>query len=171
MDDDVISVANLIDLILNDPIRYHVVQSALNTSNHPEISSKLHSISSPSVFKDLLLEAKNASPSPPQSLLQEYSSPFKERGGKSGSPWKEKNQASSSSSSPSPSPSAWREYKLDPDEEDEPRSAAPSNSLYDDPYLYDDSVDDWYLSFAFLLHLKLKFFSFLLLSVIQTKRD
>lgn len=61
--DEIICIANLFDLVLNDPVRYHIAQAAVNTSLKPNFIKKIYDLSKANTFKDLLQEAKHASKS------------------------------------------------------------------------------------------------------------
>lgn len=60
MAEDIGTIANLFEVILGDNTRYHVAQSALNTSFKIPLINKLHEITKGSIFKYLLHEAKHS---------------------------------------------------------------------------------------------------------------
>jgi hypothetical protein len=105
----IVCLANLFEIILSDPVKYHVFQSAINASFLPSVSARLHELSTSTIFKDLLHEAK---------LTTKHTNPI---------PTQEE-------------PSTWMWYKFDPDEPDP--APPPSSCRYDDPNLYEDTLDD-----------------------------
>jgi hypothetical protein len=112
MSSGIVCLANLFELILNDPVKYHVVQSAINASLQPSTLARLHELSKPSIFKDLLQEAK---------LTDNHAN------------------AHLYNTNGDEGEDSWRWYKFDPEE---PDPAPPQSCRYDDPYLYEDMIDD-----------------------------